>query len=140
MDDRVFEFIIGGRPFHAPELRFLALQRAWPHWHKLRQSSLSVAEASARVAVDQANIAEEGYQPQATQQDHDDVLGSLIEQAGHAVEIVAAACAMNPEPDQRPAAQELRATLWPDEMSDLVVAVSNCVTTSFERAPQRGEQ
>ena len=139
MEEPIFEFIVGGRAFHAPEMRFLALQRAWPHWHKLRQASLAVAAASARVAADQDNRTVPGYEPQASQDDHDEVLGSLIEQAGHAVEIVAAACSMNAEPEQRPSAQELRCLLWPVEMSSLVVAVSNCVTTSFARAPSAGE-
>lgn len=139
MDEAIFEFIIGGRAFHAPEMRFLALHRAWPHWQNLRQASLSVAEASARVSADHEKRLDPAHTPQASQQDHDDVLASLIEQAGHALEIVAAACSMNREAEQRPGAQELRHLLWPHEMSNLVVAVSNCVTASFARAPMAGE-
>lgn len=139
MDEPIFEFIVGGRAFHAPEMRFLALQRAWPHWHNLRMASRAVAEASARVAIDHAHRDDPAHIPQASQDDQDAVLASLIEQAGHAAEIVAAACSMNREPEQRPGAQELRMLLWPHEMSGLVVAVSNCVTTSFEKAPSAGE-
>ena len=107
-----FCFTIGGREFRAPLMTFLSLHAAWPHYAAMLQAEREAAEARQRI-VDKTGTAE----------DEEAVLRSMILRTASALEIVAAAMLLKPDPADRPTAHELKVLLRGEEM----VALNNAV-------------
>ena len=129
MMDETFTFVIGGREFHAPVMTFLSLHKAWPHYEAMLRVERDTAEARERI------IAKTG-----TAEDEATMLRGMILRTDSALEIVAAAMLLTPDPKDRPSAHELRALLRGGEMLALNNEVLRLVNLSVTGGyPAAGE-
>ena len=129
MMDETFTFTIGGRDFYAPVMTFLSLHKAWPHYEAMLKVERDTAEARQRI------IAKTG-----TAEDEAAMLRSMIQRTDSALEIVAAAMLLKPDPKDRPSAHELRALLRGGEMLTLNNEVLRLINMSVTGGyPATGE-
>ena len=126
MDD--FVFTVGGRAFRAGPMVFLCLQKAWPHYRRMVEADRAAADARTRV------ISQMG-----TDEDNEIVLDAMLASADAALEVIAAALSLSPEPENRPSASELRHLLRGEEMIGVITEATRLINVSVTGGQPMGK-